>query len=63
MFQEIEKQLSEVLLEKKGEEDSTDGAFSFLENLTNNIQTEFDEIMGESGEKKQQFIRSLTSIS
>ena len=52
MFQEIEKQLSEVLLEEKGEEDSTDGDFSFIENLINNIQTEFDEIIGESGEKK-----------
>ena len=50
-FQEIEKQLSEVLLEEKGEEDSTDEAFSFIENLTNNIQTEFDEIIGESGKK------------
>ena len=61
MFQEIEKQLSEVLLEEKGEEVSTDGDFSFTENLTNNIQTEFDKIIGESGEKKQ-FIRSLTRI-
>ena len=61
MFQEIEKQLSEILLEEKGEKDSTDGAFSFIENLTNNIQTEFDKIIGESGEKKQ-FIRSLTRI-
>ena len=52
MFQEIEKQPSEVLLEEKGEEDSTDGAFSFIENLTNNIQTEFEEIIGETGEKK-----------
>ena len=61
MFQEIEKQLSEVLLEEKGKKDSTDGAFSFIENLTNNIQTGFDKIIGESDEKKQ-FIRSLMRI-
>ena len=56
MFQEIEKQPSEVLLEEKAEEDSTDGAFSFIENLTNNIQTEFEEIIGESGGKKNKLL-------
>ena len=63
MFHEIEKQLSEVLLEEKAKEDSTDGAFSFIENLTNNIQTEFDKIIGESGEKTRIFaILSNTKV-
>ena len=61
LFQEIEKQLSETLLEEKSEGDSTDGAFSFIENLTNKLQTEFDETIGEDCEKRQ-FKRSLTRI-
>ena len=32
LFQEIEKELGESLLEEKGEGDSTDGAFTFIEN-------------------------------
>ena len=43
LFHEIERQLSEYLLEEKGEGDSTDRAFSFIENLANNLQTEFDK--------------------
>ena len=61
LFQEIEKELSEKLLEEKGEGDSTDGAFAYIEDLTNNLQTECDETIGEGGDKKQ-FIRSLTKI-
>ena len=61
LFQEIERQLSEYLLDEKGEGDSTDGVFPFIENLTNNLQTEFDESMGEDGQKRH-FIRSLTKI-
>ena len=53
LFQEIERQLSETLLEGKSEGDSTDGAFSFLENLTNKLQTEFNKTIGEDGEKRQ----------
>ena len=61
LFQEIEKELSESLLEEKGEGDSTDGAFTFIENLTNKLQTEFDETVGEDG-KKRQHIRSLIRV-
>ena len=32
LFQEIKKELGESLLEEKGEGDSTDGAFTFIEN-------------------------------
>ena len=53
LFQEIERQLSEYLLEEKGEGDSTDGAFSFIENLTNKLQAEFDETIGEDGRWKE----------
>ena len=61
LFQKIEKELSESLLEEKGEGDSTDGAFTFIENLTNKLQAEFDETIGDDGEKRQ-LIRSLIRI-
>ena len=61
LFQEIEKEVSEKLLKERGEGDSTDGAFIFTENLTENLEAEFDEIIGADGDKKQ-FITSLTKI-
>ena len=61
LFQEIEKELSESLLEEKGEGDSTDRAFTFIENLTNELQTELDETVGDDGEKRQ-LIRSLIRV-
>ena len=61
LLQEIEKALGKNIFEEKTEGDSTDGALTFIENLTNNLQTEFDEIIGGDGEKKL-FIRSLTKI-
>ena len=61
LFQKIGKELSESLLEEKGEGDSTDGAFTFIENLTNKLQAEFDETIGDDGEKRQ-LIRSLIRI-
>ena len=51
----------EFLLEQQVEEDSTDGAFDFLDNLTNRLQEDFDEIIGGDAEKKS-FIRSLMRI-
>ena len=61
LFQEIENELSKKLLQERGEVDSTDGAFTFIENLTENLQAEFDETIGVDSDKKQ-FIRSLTRI-
>ena len=61
LFQEIERQLSETLLEEKSEGDLTAEVFSFIENLTNKLQTELDETIREDSEKRQ-FIRSLTKI-
>ena len=51
----------EFLLEQQVEEDSTDGAFDFLDNLTNRLQEDFDKIIGGDAEKKS-FIRSLMRI-
>ena len=52
LFQELERELGEYLLDQQLEWDSTDGAISFIENLTNRIQDEFDETIGEDGEEK-----------
>lgn len=52
LFQELERELGEYLLDQQLEWDSTDGAISFIENLTNRIQKEFDETIGEDGEEK-----------
>lgn len=52
LFQELERELGEYLLDQQFEWDSTDGAISFIENLTNRIQEEFDETIGEDGEEK-----------
>lgn len=52
LFQELERELGEYLLDQQLEWDSTDGAISFIENLTNRIQEEFDKTIGEDGEEK-----------
>ena len=52
LFQELERELGEYSLDQQLEWDSTDGAISFIENLTNRIQEEFDETIGEDGEEK-----------
>ena len=61
LFQEIERELKSYLLEEQPEGDSTDGPIQLIENLTNKIQEDFDEIIGNSVEKKS-FIKSLTRI-
>ena len=58
---EIEQELSEKLFNQKSEGDSKDGSLNFIENLTNNLQIEFDKTLGEDADKKL-FIRSLTKI-
>ena len=61
LFREIEQELSKKLLHEGGGEDSTDEPLAFIENLTDNLQAEFGETLGEDGDKKL-FIRSLTEI-
>ena len=50
-----------LLFEKSQDADSTDGVFDFLEGLSNCIQDEFDELIGEDINKKR-FIKALTHI-
>ena len=61
LFQEMEKELKEFLLEQQVEGDSTDGAFDPLDNLTNKIQKDFHEIIGEDTDKKS-FIKLLMHL-
>lgn len=61
IFDKIERELREHLLELSDEGDSTDRIFDILDNLTNMLQEDFDEISGEKSDKKR-FIKSLTHI-
>ena len=61
LFQEIEQELSQKLFNNESESDFTDGPLDFTENLVKNLQAEFDETLGESGNKRL-FIRPLTKI-
>ena len=61
LFQDIEQELSENLSKQANDGNSTDGPLNFIENLTGNLQAEFDETLGEDGNKKL-FLRSLTKI-
>ena len=61
IFEEITKELEEYLLEKSIDTNSTDSVFDFLELLTNRVQEDFDELIGEDTNKKS-FIKGLTHI-
>ena len=52
IFEEINKELEEYLLEKGIDVDSTDGVFDFIEALSNQVQENFDELIGEDTDKK-----------
>ena len=61
IFEEINRELEKYLFEKSQDADSTDGVFDFLEGLSNFMQDEFDELIGEDTDKKR-FIKALTHI-
>ena len=61
IFEEINRELEKYLFEKSQDADSTDGVFDFLEGLSNCMQDEFDELIGEDTNKKR-FIKALTHI-
>ena len=52
IFEEITKELEEYLLEKSIDTNSTDSVFDFPELLTNRVQEDFDELIGEDTNKK-----------
>ena len=57
IFEEINKELEEYLLEKNVNTDSTDGVFNSLEGLNDRVQ----ELL-ECDTDKKQFIKALTGI-
>ena len=59
IFEEINKELEEYLLEKSNDAESTDGVFDFLESLSAEIQEKFDELLEGDSDKKR-FIKALT---
>ena len=59
LFLEIEQELSRKLFNQESDGDSTDGPLNFIEYLVNNLQTEFEENLGEDADKKL-FVRYLT---
>ena len=61
IFEEINRELEEYLLEKSEDSDSTDGVFVFLEELSNRVQDGFDELIGEDTDKKRP-IKALMCI-
>ena len=52
LTEEMEKELKQYLLEQQVEGDSTDGPSDLIESLTNKLQEDFDEIIGEDNDKK-----------
>ena len=61
IFEEINKELEEHLLEKSTNTDSTDSVFDFLEVLSNRVQEDFNELIGEDTNKKQ-FIKARHAL-
>ena len=57
IFEEINKELEEYLLEKSINTDSTDGVFDFLEELTKHVQEDFNKLIGKIDKKP--FLRAL----
>ena len=61
IFEEINKELEEYLLEKSIVTDSIDGVFDFLEWLNDRKQKNFKELLEGEADKKR-FIKALTRI-
>lgn len=61
IFDNIRYELEEYLLEEQEESDAEDGLFSIVENVTNNLQEDFDELIGDNNDKKR-FIKSMTRV-
>ena len=61
MFEEVSRELQEFLLRENDNVDSTDRVFEFLAEISNQVQEEFDELLGQDTEKKH-FPKSLSKI-
>ena len=58
IFEEISSKLEEFLLRESDNANSTDGVFEFLAEISNQVQEEFDKLLGEDTYKKR-FLKSL----
>ena len=61
IFKENSRELEEFLLRENNNADPTDGVFELLAEILNQVQEEFDELLGEDTNKKQ-FLKSLSKI-
>ena len=61
IFAEIHKEIGDYLIGEGNDADSTDSVFDFLENLTNRLQEDFHELIGEDTDKER-FVKALTRI-
>ena len=61
IFEENSRELEEFLLRENNNADPTDGVFELLVEILNQVQGEFDELLGEDTDKKQ-FLKSLSKI-
>ena len=61
IFEEINKELEEYLLEKSIKTDLTASVFDFLEGLSDRVQEEFDQLLKGDTDKKW-FVKALTCI-
>ena len=61
MFEEISRELEQLLLRENDNADSKDGVFEFLAEMSNQVQEEFDELLGEDTDKKR-FLKSLSKV-
>ena len=58
IFEEISSELEEFLLRESDNANSTDGVFEFLTEISNQVQEEFDKLLGEDTYKKR-FLKLL----
>ena len=60
IFESITNELKEFILDEV-EADAEDGFFNIVDDLTNKLQEDYEELIGEDSDKKR-FIRSLTQV-
>ena len=61
IFKEIMRELEEYLLRESDNADSTDGVLEALTTISEQVQEEFKELLGEDNVKKR-FLKSLSKI-
>ena len=61
IFEETSRELEEFLLRENNNADSKDDVFEFLAEISNQVQEEFDKLLGEDTNKNR-FLKSLAKI-